>query len=398
MALFSKKSSLPAHPPARGDGGATSDFLVTRLEEMVGWARKNSLWPFPFATACCGIEFMSVAAAHYDIARFGSEVVRFSPRQADLLIVAGTVTDKMAPVLRKIYDQMPEPKWVISMGVCASSGGFYRAYHVTQGIDEIIPVDVYVPGCPPTPEELIFAIMELQKKIASGEKSRDSPLGAVRRGAARVTRRRGRPPSRRRRRSSASASRPRRWPARAAVVDLDLPTIEVGPEDWPALARFLRDDPGCRYDLFLDLCGVDNLRRDAARRRRFEAVVHLHSLSRNEHVRVRVVLPERRTGIRRFRASRASGRPPTGSSARPTTSSASTSRAPEPAPDPLPRRLRRPRRCARTTRPGQRWFYAEEDMRYAGVGQAHRGEGRPLRDADDLDRARRTRRPTGSST
>ena len=172
MALFSKKSTLPAHPPAGATG--EGEFLVTKLEEMVSWARSNSLWPFPFATACCGIEFMSVAAAHYDIARFGSEVVRFSPRQADLLIVAGTVTDKMAPILRRIYDQMPEPKWVISMGVCASSGGFYRAYHVMQGIDEIIPVDVYVPGCPPTPEELIYAILQLQKKIQSGEKSRDS--------------------------------------------------------------------------------------------------------------------------------------------------------------------------------------------------------------------------------
>ena len=118
MALFGKKNALPTHPPAGGGPGG-ADFFVTRLEEMVGWARSNSLWPFPFATACCGIEFMSVAAAHYDISRFGSEVVRFSPRQADLLIVAGTVTDKMAPVLRKIYDQMPEPKWVISMGVCA---------------------------------------------------------------------------------------------------------------------------------------------------------------------------------------------------------------------------------------------------------------------------------------
>jgi NADH-quinone oxidoreductase subunit B len=170
----SKSGKLPAFDPKATGGGAGADFLTTRLETMVAWARKNSLWPLPFATACCGIEFMSVAAAHYDISRFGSEVIRFSPRQADLLIVAGTVTDKMAPILRRIYDEMPEPKWVISMGVCASSGGFYRAYHVTQGIDEIIPVDVYVPGCPPTPEELIYAIIRLQEKIASGEKSRDS--------------------------------------------------------------------------------------------------------------------------------------------------------------------------------------------------------------------------------
>src|SRR5450755_2975732 len=160
--------------PGAGPSGGPADFLTTRLETMVGWARSNSLFPFPFATACCGIEFMSVVSSHYDIARFGAEVVRFSPRQADLLIVAGTVTDKLAPVLRRIYDEMPEPKWVISMGVCASSGGFYRAYHVTQGIDEIVPVDVYVPGCPPTPEELMHGIFELQRKIQSGEKSRDT--------------------------------------------------------------------------------------------------------------------------------------------------------------------------------------------------------------------------------
>jgi NADH-quinone oxidoreductase subunit B len=171
--MSGKGTPLPQHDPAKGPGGG-ADFLTTRLETMVAWARSNSLWPYPFATACCGIEFMSVAAAHYDIARFGSEVVRFSPRQADLLIVAGTVTDKMAPVLRRIYEEMAEPKWVISMGVCASSGGFYRAYHVTQGIDEIVPVDVYVPGCPPTPEQLIYAVMALQQKIQSGEKSRDS--------------------------------------------------------------------------------------------------------------------------------------------------------------------------------------------------------------------------------
>jgi NADH-quinone oxidoreductase subunit B len=171
--MLGKSQPLPAYD-AKTDSGGASDFLTTRLDKMVAWARSNSLWPLPFATACCGIEFMSVVSSHYDLARFGAEVVRFSPRQADLLIVAGTVTDKMAPVLRRIYDQMPEPKWVISMGVCASSGGFYRAYHVTQGIDEIIPVDVYVPGCPPTPEELMFGIIELQRKIKSGELSRDS--------------------------------------------------------------------------------------------------------------------------------------------------------------------------------------------------------------------------------
>ena len=126
-------------------------WLTTTLEFYVNYARKNSLWPLPFGTACCAIEFMSVVSSHYDLARFGAEVVRFSPRQSDLLIVAGTVTDKMGPVLKRVYDQMAEPKWVISMGVCASSGGFYRNYHTMQGIDEVIPVDMYVPGCPPTP-------------------------------------------------------------------------------------------------------------------------------------------------------------------------------------------------------------------------------------------------------
>lgn len=142
-----------------------SPFLTTRLDALLNWARSNSLWPLPFGTACCAIEFMAVVGSHYDLSRFGAEVVRFSPRQADLLIVAGTVTDKMAPVLRQIYDQMSEPKWVISMGACASSGGFYRAYHVMQGIDEIVPVDVYVPGCPPTPEALMQAVMMIQEKV-----------------------------------------------------------------------------------------------------------------------------------------------------------------------------------------------------------------------------------------
>lgn len=155
--------------------------FTTRLEKMANWARSGSLWPLPFGTACCAIEFMSVVSSHYDLARFGAEVVRFSPRQSDLMIVAGTVVDKQGPILKLIYEQMCEPKWVISMGVCASSGGFYRAYHVMQGIDEVIPVDVYTPGCPPTPEGLIYAVMKIQEKIERGEPSRYEEIEAEKR-------------------------------------------------------------------------------------------------------------------------------------------------------------------------------------------------------------------------
>jgi NADH-quinone oxidoreductase subunit B len=151
----------------------SSSILTTRVEAMLGWVRKNSLWPLPFGTACCAIEFMSVVSSHYDLSRFGAEVVRFSPRQADLMIVAGTITDKMAPAVKRIYDQMAEPKYVISMGACACTGGFYRAYHVVQGVDELIPVDVYVPGCPPTPEALIHGILKLQDMIQRGETHND---------------------------------------------------------------------------------------------------------------------------------------------------------------------------------------------------------------------------------
>jgi NADH-quinone oxidoreductase subunit B len=145
-------------------------WVTTRFEDLEDWAQRNSFWPFPFGTACCAIEFMSTLSSHYDVARFGSEVVRFSPRQSDVLLVAGTINDKMAPVLRKIYDQMADPKWVISMGACACSGGFYRAYHVMQGIDEIVPVDVYVPGCPPTPEGLIYGILQLKERVSRDRK------------------------------------------------------------------------------------------------------------------------------------------------------------------------------------------------------------------------------------
>lgn len=138
--------------------------VTTKLDTAVNWARSYSMWPMVFGTACCGIEFMSVAAAKYDLSRFGAEVVRFSPRQADLMIVAGTISYKQAPVLKKIYDQMCEPKWVISMGACACSGGFYDNYTTVQGIDEIIPVDEYIAGCPPRPEAVLDAIMRIQKK------------------------------------------------------------------------------------------------------------------------------------------------------------------------------------------------------------------------------------------
>ena len=171
MKSESERPTLPVVPSgaaARQPDGSQI-FLTTKFEALIDAARKNSLWPFPFGTACCAIEFMSVMMSHYDLSRFGAEVVRFSPRQSDLLLVAGTVTDKMAPVMVRIYQQMPEPKYVISMGACACTGGFYRAYHVVQGIDEFIPVDVYVPGCPPTPEALLQGVIRLQEMIASGE-------------------------------------------------------------------------------------------------------------------------------------------------------------------------------------------------------------------------------------
>lgn len=143
-----------------------SPFLATRLDEVINWGRKYSLWPMPFGTACCAIEFMGVVGSRFDVSRFGSELVRFSPRQADLLLVMGTITQKQAPVLKQIYDQMPNPKWVVSMGACASSGGFYDNYSVVQGIDEIIPVDVYVAGCPPRPENVIGAVVKIMEKIS----------------------------------------------------------------------------------------------------------------------------------------------------------------------------------------------------------------------------------------
>src|SRR6187402_3574854 len=144
------------------EGVVGEGFFATKLNDVVGLARANSLWPLPFATSCCGIEFMATMASHYDLARFGSERVSFSPRQADMLLVMGTISKKMAPILRQVYEQMAEPRWVIAVGACASSGGIFDTYSVLQGIDKVIPVDVYVPGCPPRPEAILDGVMRLQ--------------------------------------------------------------------------------------------------------------------------------------------------------------------------------------------------------------------------------------------
>ena len=146
-------------------GAVYDSILTTKLGKVIGWAQKNALWPATFGLACCAIEMMAMANSRWDSARFGAEVFRASPRQADLMIVSGRVSQKMAPILKQIYDQMPEPKWVISMGACASCGGIFNNYAIVQGVDRVVPVDVYVPGCPPGPEALLYGIIKLQEKI-----------------------------------------------------------------------------------------------------------------------------------------------------------------------------------------------------------------------------------------
>jgi len=162
---------VDAPPGIEGPG-----FFATSMEKVVGMARKNSIWPLPFATSCCGIEFMATMGAHYDLARFGSERLSFSPRQADLLMVMGTIAKKMGPILRQVYEQMAEPRWVIAVGACACSGGIFDTYSVLQGIDRIVPVDVYVPGCPPRPEQILDGIMKIQELIQKESlRRRESP-------------------------------------------------------------------------------------------------------------------------------------------------------------------------------------------------------------------------------
>lgn len=155
--------------PVLGDTQKAGNVVLTTVDTLLSQARANSLWPLTFGLACCAIEMMSTTASRFDLARFGSEAFRASPRQADVMIIAGRLSKKMAPVLRQLYDQMPEPKWVISMGACASSGGIYNNYAIVQGADQVVPVDVYVPGCPPSPDALIYAVMKLQDKIKKGK-------------------------------------------------------------------------------------------------------------------------------------------------------------------------------------------------------------------------------------
>ncbi len=158
---------MPELSPVAYDSKIEGNIIFTKLDSAINWMRKNSLWPMPMGLACCAIELMATGASRFDISRFGAEVMRFSPRQSDVMIVAGTVTYKMALAVKRIWDQMPEPKWCIAMGACASSGGMYRSYAVLQGIDQLLPVDVYISGCPPRPEALLEGLMRLQRKIES---------------------------------------------------------------------------------------------------------------------------------------------------------------------------------------------------------------------------------------
>lgn len=169
--MSSDDAKLILHQRPESEAAVKQTVYTTSIGAFIGWARRNSLWPMPMGLACCAIELMATVGPRYDLARFGAEALRFSPRQADLMVVSGTVTKKMAPAVRQIWSQMPNPRWTLAMGACASSGGMYRSYAVVQGVDEIIPVDVYISGCPPRPEALIEAILEIQRKITRGEKS-----------------------------------------------------------------------------------------------------------------------------------------------------------------------------------------------------------------------------------
>jgi NADH-quinone oxidoreductase subunit B/C/D len=289
--------SHPLHEPPEHQ-----NILTTRLDALKRWAQSGSLWPMPFGTACCAIEFMAVASPRYDIARLGSEVLRFSPRQADVLMVMGTITDKMGPVLKTIYEQMPERKWVICMGACATSGGFYRSYHVMQGIDEIIPVDVYIPGCPPTPEAVLQAILALEEKIRE-----ERPVAFERGQEARSERLMPRledasvtslePPSPALLAFSQAAEvldhpwvaalQARLGPA-AVEVATDFRgalSIRVSPARLLEVVAALAATP-FDMDMLMDICGVDYWTRSP----RFDIVYHFYSSSQHHRLRLKVAV------------------------------------------------------------------------------------------------------------
>ena len=248
--------------------GPESDIpvLTTSVEKMVQWARRSSIWPVTFGLACCAIEMMAMSCSRYDIARFGAEVFRGSPRQSDLMIVAGRVSRKMAPALRRIYDQMPEPKWVISMGACASIGGVFDNYALVQGVDQVVPVDVYVPGCPPRPEALIYGIVQLQRKIALQKLSENGRQRPHRRRCRRVCLAPGCEPG--------------------CLANAPQLTIYVSRDELPAVARTLRQDPDLQFNFLAELTAIDFWPREP----RFEVVYVLVSLERRARVRLKVRL------------------------------------------------------------------------------------------------------------
>lgn len=295
------------------------NIITTQLSNLANWARKNSLWPMPFGTACCAIEFMSVVSSHYDVSRFGAEVVRFSPRQSDLLMVMGTITDKMGPVLRRIYNQMPEPKWVLCMGACATSGGFYRAYHVMQGIDEIIPVDVYIPGCPPSPEAVMQAIIMIQKLIEKETfidadtrqdirerlrkeitETSPKPLMIAQEQAiqaqhfVRITREPAAPKN-----PIISMLNGRFGDQVLDVNDFrgDL-AVSIKPDRVSEICRALKDDPETRLNLLSTVTGVDyHGYPDKSSDERFKVVYHLYSTDHGHRLRLSAPLPESKPEI-----------------------------------------------------------------------------------------------------
>ena len=276
------------------------EIYNSTVQAAVNWARKFSLFQYPFVTACCGMEFMSSAAPKYDLARFGAEFPRFSPRQADLLIIVGTITERQAPALRRVYDQMCEPKWVVAFGVCASTGGFYQNYSTVPGADQIIPVDVYIPGCPPRPEQVLDALILLQERIQRGEGHSQITLHAE---AGHII-----PTAAIRPRDQAPRreSRPGRQEAMAQIILDRLVATFTGGEieqigsqhgnewarvrrdDWVRVCRFLRDDPTTDMKMPIDLTAVDRLGREP----RFDVVLHLYSVTKKHRVRLYAGVPE----------------------------------------------------------------------------------------------------------